>query len=486
VKRSQPGRKLLGGTLRSVAAELLFPITALVTTAVLTRHLGPAGYGLLALAATVVSWIEWGINSLFARTTIKFVGEHERWEPLANHLVRQQAIASLGAALLLWLFAVPLAALLEEPMLAPLLALFALNIPLFNLVHAHKNILLGRGRFAQAATLSAVRWVARLIFIVVLVEAGLSVEGAILGTIAASIVELVVARRYVRPSVFGAREVRPIWGFGLPLFVSALSLTLFAKTDLFALKALGGSTHEAGWYGAAQNLSLLPSVFAISFIPALLSTLSRLLSRHELDLAKEIGRNAMRVVIGLLPLAAIVAGAAGEIVTTFFGPAFEPAAALLAQLAVGSFALVMVQVAGAIFTAAGLPARSLLLTVPLLLLAVAGHLLFIPRYGPIGAARVTTGIALTGALWAVWNVNRLWRIVPPPGTLVRAAVISAVAYTVVTLWATPGWWVFVKLVVTTGLSGALYVLLAEFNAAERAFARSFVWRRVAGGEELGM
>src|SRR5688572_10911563 len=192
---SQPGRKLLGGTLRSVAAELLFPVTALITTAVLTRHLGPAGYGLLALAATVVSWIEWGINSLFARTTIKFVGEREPWEPLANYLVRQQATVSLGAALLLWLFAVPLAALLDEPMLAPLLTLFALNIPLFNLVHAHKNILLGRGRFGPAATLSAIRWVARLIFIVVLVEAGLSVEGAILGTIAASIVELIVARR---------------------------------------------------------------------------------------------------------------------------------------------------------------------------------------------------------------------------------------------------------------------------------------------------
>ena len=61
-------------------------------------------------------------------------------------------------------------------------------------------------------------------------------------------------------------------------------------------------------------------------------------------------RNAMRVVIGLLPLAGMMAGAAPEIVGLIFGPQYLPAAPLLAQLIFGAVALAMISVATAILT----------------------------------------------------------------------------------------------------------------------------------------
>src|SRR3989442_6984213 len=395
---------MLEGTIHVFLAQALFPLTALITTAFLTRRLGPEGYGLLVLAATLVVWVETSIDSLFSRAAIKFVGNAQDWRPIGSAIARLHLSASSSAAVLLVLLSVPLAQLLSEPVLAGYLCLFALNIPLASLAHAQRNILVGSGRFAQGALMTAGRWIARLLLVVLLVELGLSVPGAILGSIGASLVELAIGQRYVRLSLFHRAPVPApplFWSYVLPLFLSALSLSCYSRLDLFALKVLGGTAVQAGMYGAAQNLSLLPGLFATSFSPLLLATLSRLLRDGRASLAREISRNAMRAVLGLLPVAAMIAGATHEIVGFFFGTIFLPAAQLLGMLIFGAVALVMISVAIAIVTAAGKPRWTVILTGPLVPLAVIGHLLLIPRFGPLGASIVTTLLAGGGGVVGV-------------------------------------------------------------------------------------
>src|SRR5262249_27574896 len=151
--------------------------------------------------------------------------------------------------------------------------------------------------------------------IILLVEQGLSVWGAVLGSLGASLVELAVCRNYVRPDLFGRSPVaaRQLWGYAGPLFLFALSLRLYDKMDLFALKLLGGTAAEAGVYSAAQNLALVPGIFGLSFSPLLLSTLSRVLRTGDDEAAKRLGRGALRLVVALLPFAGLTAGAAAEI-----------------------------------------------------------------------------------------------------------------------------------------------------------------------------
>jgi O-antigen/teichoic acid export membrane protein len=473
---SQRGRHLLDGTVRVFLAWLLFPLTGIITAVFLTRRLGPEGYGLLVLSATLVVWIEWSINSFFARATIKFVGEAGDWRPIGATVIRLHLLVGGGAALVLGLLALPLARLLNEPVLVPYLCLFALDIPLSGLAHAHQNILVGIGSFRQKAVGSAGRWIARLFLILVLVEMGLSVPGAILGSIGASVVELVISRRYVSPPFFGqvAFPGRSFWDFGILLFLSALSLNGFSSLDLFMLKILGGTAQQAGIYGVAQNLSILPGLFAMSFSPLLLSTLSRMLSAGEAGPAKAMGRNAMRIVFCLLPIAAMVAGAAPEIVSLFFGPRFDLAAPLFAVLSFGAVAFVMISVVMAIVTAAGEPRLTLVLSVPLVPLAVVGHLVLIPRFGALGAAFVTTLCAGLGALACVLVVYRLWSILPPIGTLGRSVLVSVLAYVLAVLWPAAGLFVLLKLAVIGVVIVLAYLVFREFSADEIALARSFL------------
>ncbi|MEQ1626805.1 MAG: oligosaccharide flippase family protein, partial [Nitrospira sp.] len=145
----QPGRQMLEGSLRNLLAEALFPVTALVTAGFLTRQLGAEGYGVLALAVTLVSWIQWSLNAVFSRATIKYVSEASDWRPVGTAAVNLQLFAGSGAMLLIWILAVPSSWLFGEPNLAWYLGLLAIDIPLSCVVQAHRHILNGVGRFGR-------------------------------------------------------------------------------------------------------------------------------------------------------------------------------------------------------------------------------------------------------------------------------------------------------------------------------------------------
>lgn len=470
----QISRQILSGTIHGLLAEGLLLPTAFITTAFLTRRLGPEHYGLFILSATLMVWVESIIASLFGQAAIKFISSSMDWRPVGNTLNWMFLLTSAGAAALLCITAGLIATILHEPELASYLRIFAIGLPFFGLAQAHQNILIGIGAFRQRALTSAGRWLFRLVFIVLLVELGFSIIGAILGSIAALIVQFSIGRLFVRPAFSRSPDfpVRKLWGYALPLLLSSLSVTLSCRLDLFFLKTLGGTAAQAGIYGAAQFLSLIPGIFAISFSPVILSTMSRVRHEGNDSLAREMGKNSMRLVIGLLPFAGMTAGAALEIVSVIFGQKYLTAAPLLALLIFGGLALVMISVTTAIMTAAGRPKLTFALTCPLVPLAVLGHLLFIPLLGSIGASLVTTFLTVIVASATVVVVYRLWRIIPSFGTVLRSVFVCGLAYSMAAIWPVTGLLLFLKLSCIGGIIFVLFYLLGEFSSSEIAFARS--------------
>src|SRR5579871_4491245 len=223
--------QLIGGSVLIFGADALLVPSGLLTAAFLTRWLGPGDYGLFALATTLVAWGEWGVTSIFARATIRFVADADDWRPVGVTVLQLYLLAACAAAALLCLLAEPIATLLHEPSLAGYLRLYALDIPLFSLAQAHRNILIGLGRFGPRAAAAAGRWITRLALIVGLVGIGFSVSGAIFGSIGASLAELAIGRCYVQPALFRRAHlpIREFGGYVVPLFLFAASMRLFDK-----------------------------------------------------------------------------------------------------------------------------------------------------------------------------------------------------------------------------------------------------------------
>lgn len=481
-------RELASGMVHVFTADFLMVPTGLLTVAFLTRQFGPEGYGLFALAASLVAGIEWGLSSLLSRLTVHAVSETRKWEPVAASMLRWQFALGGIAMLLLWLAAAPLAALLDEPALATYLTLFAVDIPLFLLAQAHRNILTGLGHFHARAMAGAGRWMTRLLLIVILVECGLSIPGAIAGTMGASVVELLIARFYVRPgfTMRAALSDQPLCQAALPLVLSAVALSCFTKLDLFALKMLGGSAAQAGVYAAAQNLAILPGIFAHAFSPLLLSTVNRAIRQGDVAQARALGRHAIRLVFILFPFVGLLAGAAPHIVLWAFGPSFASASIPMVILIIGAAALALIAVTTAILTAAGRTSWVFGLTGPLVPAAIGGHLLMIPTFGLHGAAIVTSGLSIMCAGATLAAVSRLWTVLPTAGTMWRSVLLFTVAYALAGWWATPD----ADLLVELPALGLCIVMgqwvLGEITIREKAFCRSLMsWgtRRIRDVEE---
>lgn len=456
-----PLRQVLSGTLRVFLAEALILPTGLATTAILTRDLGPSTYGLFVIAITTITWIEWSIAALFSRAAYKVVAEASDWRPVATTLLQVRLMMSVAAGLGLVALSEPIAVLFGEPELKGYLMLFALDIPLFGMAQAHSNVLVGIGAFNQRAWLSAGRWIGRLCLVALFAKLGFSIEGAIWASIGASIIELAIARRFVQLPILArsAFPARRLWHEALPLALFAVGMRLFDKMDLFFLKALGATATQAGFYGGAQNLALVPGLLTMSMSPLVLSTIARLLRDGEERHAKEVAGHALRWIVALVPFAALAAGAADEIVSLVLGHAFVSAAEPFRPLVVGASALGVLAIATAILAARGRAAWTFYLTGPMVPLAVAGHLLAIPRFGPSGAACVTLAVAAIGAAATVIAVERLQYAHLPPRTLLINAAVALAAYVVASGVPAPGALVIVKLAtLSVAIAGSLWML----------------------------
>jgi len=472
---SDAGHHLMTGTIKIFLAEALILPTGFITAVFLARTLGPIGYGLFALVSRLILWIEWTCLGGFSGTTVKFIGENSDWRPVGSTSLHLHFIIGIVTGGIIWLLAPLISSFFNEPDMAGYIRLFSVEFPILGLSSACSNILVGTGRYQDVARIGALRLIARVFLIILFVEWGLSVKGAILGTIGASVVELIISWYYARPVLFykSAFPIRRLLGFGAPLFISELCQRIF-RLDLFALKALGATAAQAGYYGAALNLTIAPVIFSKSLSYPMLSTLSSLLGKGEDPKAREIAMTSIRSTIWLIPFAAMTAGASKEIVILIFGERYLSAGPILAFLIFAAIGMLAINVSKNILTALGKPGWTSIVAVPMVPLALIGHLILIPLMGGVGAAIVTASVACLGALVSLIMIYRIWDISLPLKSVLKCFASAVLAFAIATLWPAAGLMLILKLIFIMLIILLFFLVTGEFTAGEIHMFRSII------------
>jgi O-antigen/teichoic acid export membrane protein len=422
---------LFRGSAVILAADLLMVPTGLLTVALLTRWLGPEGYGIFALSASLVAAIEWTLASVLSRPTIHSVGHATDWRPIARTLLGWHLTLATAVLIILWITARPLAGLLGESELDMYLILFACDLPFFLLAQAYRNILTGRGRFAARALTGASRWVARLALTAIAVRLGLSIPAAIVASVGASIIELAIGRWALGAvGSVGTADTEQLKRLVLPLVVSAAGMAVLGKMDLFLIKTLGMPIGEAGLYAAAQNLAVLPGIFGQAVSAVVLSELTRTRLIGHSTLFERTAEGSLHACLYLVPVTGLVAGAAPGIVVLCFGSAFEAAGPVVSLLMVGAVAQVFIGMLMAILTAGGHVRWTMGLVSPLVVIALGGHLYAIPVWGPLGAAWTTSIVLILGASAGYVAIHHLFAIRLQFNCLARALLLGGLAWAI--------------------------------------------------------
>lgn len=463
---------LARGTLLVVGAEALAFPAGLVATILLTRHLPASQYGALVLGLATVAWLEWTVVSLFSRAGYKLVAEAADWQETAGAVVRSFALAGLLVGLLVFGGAGLIASLFGVPELAAVLRVLAVEIPLFAVAQAYRTVLVGRGWHGSRATVAASRWTARAVLIGIGVLLGLSLTGLAVVIVAATALELGLARWRVGAGVpligVTAVSMRRLLSLAAPLAISAVCMRFFDRLDLFAIRLLGTSMETVAAYGVAQNLALAPGLLALAFVPALIAALSARFAAGDVSGAHRTATDSLRLGLLVLPAAGLAAGSAPVLVETLFGAGYLDAGPLFAALVIGSTGALLLSVASAVLVAAGRPGWTIALAAPMVPAALLGHLLVIPRAGAVGAAVVTAVTSLLAAAAGCIVVHRLVGIPLPFRTLARALVVGVPAYWAgASLLPEPGLAALGALVVLTAAAAAALVLTGELTTDER-------------------
>jgi O-antigen/teichoic acid export membrane protein len=272
-------------------------------------------------------------------------------------------------------------------------------------------------------------FISAVVVITVNVRAGLRMIDPAWVDLGAACAELWFARHSLRLRLWQKVAVpqKQFLHYSLPLSLDTGARRLHKRVDLWAVQALAGAT-AAGHYSVARSFHSTASIFSQALYPVILATVSGAWAQGHRDAARGIIRQSLRLTLWLLPFAALGAGTAPALITLIFGDAYLPAASLLAWVSFSIVALVIISVTTVIFAAVGRPGSAFAFNGPLLLLALAGYLVLVPRVGAVGAAATTTVTTWAVAVATMVGVYRWCQVSPGRGTVARIMVTSAIAY----------------------------------------------------------
>jgi O-antigen/teichoic acid export membrane protein len=261
--------------------------------------------------------------------------------------------------------------------------------------------------------------------------------------------------------------------YSLPLFLDTLARRFHKRIDLWAVQALAGAT-SAGYYSVALSFNSVGRIFTNALSRLILATVSDAWAQGHRDAARSVIRQSLRLTLWLTPFAALGAGAAPALITFIFGDAYLAAAPLLVWVSFSIVALVIVSLTAAIFASIERPGAAFAFNGPLLVMALVGYLVLVPRVGAVGAAATTAVTSWGVALATMVAVHRWCQVGPGRGTLARIIATSAIAYALARAWHAPGAWVIPQLLALCGVVLLLLFVLGEVTARDLGFALSLL------------
>lgn len=328
--------------------------------------------------------------------------------------------------------------------------LLCLGIAVGLLALDHEALLAGLRRFRDLSLLAGLMGILQVTAAVVGLAAGADWQGFLLLFVVAAGIGLAamagVSQRWIRagepeplPSPERKRFVRFAWAVALAATAEAF---LWGRPELIFLERYRPDA-DLGFYTTALRLSSLASMIPLVASRSLLPEFSNQLGAGRTAELQQTFRNVCRLLMVVsAPLALGGLAVAGGLVTSFYGPQFAPAATATAILLVGSLVNALAgPSAAAVFTG---PRPRLVAEVGIVAVALNAALdvIFIPRYGAVGAAIINVtvqALSVTVGMAYSWvKLGLRYPVVEGLRVLALAAMAAGVAYLVTV--AVPGTW----------------------------------------------
>lgn len=421
----------------ALAAQLTTATFTAVLTLILVRVLGPAEFGVFALALGVTAVVLLPSDFGISESTARFVAEHRDDSGAVRGVlrlaIRLKLLVGLIAASALVALAGPIAAVYGSPELAWPVRAGGVALFMQGLMQFGTATFTALGRlsvnFRVVLSESATEFTASLATVLLIGGAAAAMWGRAIGYALGALLALLAIARLTGWSPRGTGERSPVRGRAVFGYAGALlivdgAFALFTQIDILLIGLLLGTT-ATGLYSAPLRLTPLLAYPGLALARAVAPGAARRGDRTSDPSALQ--RSIRLLLLVQSALLAAIAVWAEPITDLALGPGYEQSADVLRALAPFIFLSGIAPLVSLAINYAGEARRRIPIAVATLLLNVAIDLVLIPRIGIVGAA-VGTGVAYALYVGAHLRLCRILlgvRLAPLATTLARGLVAAA-------------------------------------------------------------
>lgn len=409
---SSTSGKVAWNTGMQVLGKIITTGLGLLITVLLTRYLGPAGYGeytfVLVFVTMFGSIADWGLYLVGVNEVSKYKEEESK---IAGNILSIRLFLALIAAF----FAnVVIRVLPHSPAMESLIFIGSLFIVIFSLKTSLQIIFNARLKMEYWAISELAANLVGLALALYLIMNNASVDGFVwamnFGQLASLIVAYIFASRLLKLQIlFDSKVARRIIKEALPVGALLVVFSIYNRLDIIILGYAKGS-EAVGFYGAAYKIYDVLVMGAAYFANAILPIFSRLAFKDMDRFGKIYAKSFVALfVMGffvavfnliLAPLAIFVIG----------GSEFEPAVLALRILSLAVFVSYFNHLNGYAIISMGKQWYSLIIAVVALIFNLMLNLILIPKFSLYGAALntfLTEGLILVLSLIIIRRIGGL-------------------------------------------------------------------------------
>ncbi len=460
------------GTLLLMMGQMVFMASGYAMNIFLARRLGPEELGLFGIILAILVWVE-----LFVINGVPTAMQHFLPEAKydARSIVKQGVKLQGLYCLIVWALFLALAPafarFFHDDRLTVFFWIASIDIVIYGLYWLFVGILSGRRKFAWQAVTTTAYALGKLAAVVTLVMLGMGVKGALIGNWLGSLVGVLIGLRFWQTQ-FNEHGSRPaikrgtLLAYARPIIVYTIIMNLLLYLDIaFVKKYLTDA--DVGFYHVAGTLARIPYFIFIGLSFTLLPTLSRAIAQNEHERARQQIRQVMRFLFFLLvPTVVFISQNAGPLIRLLYSDTYLPAARILPVLTLALVMYTLFYIATTILNADKKPGLALWIAAGAGIADLAANLIWVPRYGAVGAAMATGLASAVGMVGGGIYIFRRFHAGLNLFSLLRISAACLLAYLATLPWNVHAVGVLLKAAGFTAVYFLALILVRELNASD--------------------
>ena len=422
-------------------SRLLVGGIGLIIIGLMTRALGPAGFGdyslILALLFVFTTLADLGLYSILVR-------EISREEDQAK-IVSNIFTLRLFAVLIFALLAIILVWALPYTRIVKIGVVIA---SIYTILSSLSQVLLGlfqrHLKLHQVSVADVVTKIIQLglVFIVLRIDGGIT--QFIWATVFSELIRFCLifglAKRMVPIKLdFNFNYWKKILKSSLPIAASLIFVLLYFKLDTIIL-SLMKPAYDVGIYSAPYRILEVIIFFPAAYLGLIMPLLSKQAIENLNDFKKIFQKTFNVLAIFAIPLTAFLLLRAGDIVGIINGVGFEDSAPVLSILSVAIALIFFGNLGGNALIALDLQKKGVWFYFSGALLNISVNLIFIPKFSYLATAwsTVATELLITLGIFAL--IYKETKILPNVAALIKPIVVTILVAAVLRPFGLPFWW----------------------------------------------